>query len=120
MSGYVKNATSHEETGRTVLGVKLPSVLVCLTVNLTPSLISFQVFVCSITWGECKVDLLALFQTYAELNQDVKSGCGLNHTKYNVLLEFSFRCLFQFKLMNLPFFVCLFLHSCWKVSMAVT
>lgn len=37
------------------------SVLLRLKINLKSSSISFQVFICSVIWGKCKVDLVALF-----------------------------------------------------------
>lgn len=43
------------------------SVLLSLKINLKSSSISFQVFVYSVIWGICKVDLLAC----VELKQDV-------------------------------------------------
>lgn len=105
-----------EGRGRTVFRIILSSVLLSLTVNLTSSLISFQVFVCLVTWGKCKVDLVTLFQTCAELNQDVKSGCGLNHSKYNIFFHSSlFSAYFGLCWQILhAFCACLFCTVVWK------
>lgn len=54
MQGGMKE---EEETFRIILS----SVQLSLKINLKSSLISFQVFICSIIWGKCKVDLVALF-----------------------------------------------------------
>lgn len=48
--------------GEEVFGSILSSVLLSLTINLKSSSISFQVFICSVIWGKCKMDLVALFQ----------------------------------------------------------
>lgn len=48
--------------GEEVFGSILSSVLLSLTINLKSSSISFQVFIFSVIWGKCKMDLVALFQ----------------------------------------------------------
>lgn len=53
--------------GEEVFRIIPSSVLLSLKINLKSSSISFQVFIYSVIWGKCKVDLVAC----VELKQDV-------------------------------------------------
>lgn len=61
--------------------------LICATEPNHESNITFN-FTPVLGWlrhlGQLQMDFVALFQTCAEFNQDVKSGCGLNRSMYNI------------------------------------